>query len=333
MILIDSYPYDLMVSGEVQFESEVTSFVVERSADISDHIHNKPITLNMEVIVSDSPLEPIASDDSRRVDAVTEAVFGSDQVPLPSAEAYERLLAIRDEKRLVTIEIPVASRASRPGKRTFQNMALTHLSDRHDKDTAGGMFFTVSFQQVRFVDNQRVFVRTATPGGKGKRGGKATTGKVFTGDDRVLWRMGNPPGGPLEPDYGWAVVVVKWDDGKGGPKAHAKYFYSGESNMLLVASQKPLAGVELSTAALRTFILDIERENNQAAERRRQAQDRETIDAISNNQDSEAAKARNLPPGIRDLSRFTEDPSAPKPVVYGSPESQAQILRPNPTGP
>lgn len=353
MVLIDSWAYDLMVSGEIVFESEVTNFPVERDSDISDHIRNHPIQLTLEVIVSDSPLEPVASDDSRRVDDVTTAVFGSDQVPLPSAEAYERLLAIRDEKRLVPIEIPVASRSNPnigtlstvPGsalenpspqkfsKRLFNNMALTHLTDRHDKETGGGMFFTATFQQVRFVDNKRVTVRTATPGGKPKTNSKATTGKEFKYDERVLWRLGNPPGGPLEPDYLWAGVAVKWGDGKGGPNAHARYYYTGESNMTLVFSQKPTAGTELNAAAFAAYRADINREAQQflndqreaLTKRREQIKSRQTIDFISENPNSEAAKARNLPEGV-DLSRFQ---SQPGPTVYGSPESQRQILQPN----
>ncbi len=236
MVLIDSWPYDLMVTGEVSFESEVTNFPVERGSNISDHIRPNPITLTLEVIVSDTPIGALANDPSRQVQerqpdglailGINVAdILGTDQVPLPSAEAYERLRGIRDSRRLVQIEIPVGSRKGKPGKRLYQNMALTNLSERHGADTTGAGMFSVSFQQVAIVENRKIFVRTAAPTGQPKAKSKSLTTKDFITDDGVLWEMATPAGGVLKGGEPWAMVFIKKATATGGP---LKFFFTGE---------------------------------------------------------------------------------------------------------
>ena len=171
-VWIDNYPMDLAVSETHGFDSEATEHPVERGADITDHVRAKPITLELECIVSDTPLAKLASDATRQ---------GS---TLPSENAYAHLLAIRDAQQPVTVETSLGS---------FASMALISLSVPRASDKSGGLFFSVSFQQVRIVENKRTTVRVAIPIAKRSTSyGTKASGKVESAV--VKWRQGLPPG-------------------------------------------------------------------------------------------------------------------------------------------
>lgn len=314
MLLIDSWPYDLLVSGEMRLESEITDNPVESGGTTSDHINLMPIEFDAECIVSDTPIGEIAAHESRRVDDVTEAVFGSDLVPLPSEEAYERLTAIRAEKRLVTIEIPIRKRNGKPGKRLLRNMGITSLSLPMNSDTNGGLFFSVTFREMRFTTNTRVTVRVATPQAKPQSPHKATVGVALRTDQRVLWQMGIPPGGvlvpyisPEHPGSPWAVVEIQWSDGKGGPGATSRIFFGGDASTNAPARAQQ-AGLELNPKEIAAFNADLGRD--QALKKKKQE---DQLSRDLHEIDETKAYDKNLPPGL-DLSRFTP-PTNPTPTV------------------
>ena len=171
-VFIDGYPMDLAVTETHGFNSDATEYPVENGADITDHVRAKPITIELECVVSDTPLAKIANDATRQ---------GS---VLPSADAYAHLLAIRDARQPITIETSLGS---------FASMVLTSLSVPRAIDKTGGLFFTANFQQVRIVENKRVSVRVAIPIAKRSTNyGMRPSTKV---EDAVIgWRKGSPPG-------------------------------------------------------------------------------------------------------------------------------------------
>lgn len=324
MLLIDSWPYDLLVQGELTFEAEITKHPIEDGSTTTDHRIIQPMVFTLQCIVSDTPLEPVASHESRRVDEVTAAVFGSDQTPLPSDEAYNRLLEIHETSKLVIIEIPVASRTAKPGKRTFANMWLTNLSMPMDSSTNGGLFFSATFEQVVIARNNRVTVRTATPAGRPGSKTRATVGQAFRVDREIIWRQGKPPGAALPPDppgksgHPWAMIAVTFTGGKSSNKN--VYRYAGEASdgvtaplpRYPVTTGKVLAGAEFSD-----FLSDMSRDikSREAAElaelhRETDRKAAATIDAIEKDPNS----IKNLPPGM-DLSRFSE----PAPKTFEDP--------------
>lgn len=171
-VYIDGYPMDLAVSETHGFTSEVAEHPVERGADITDHVRARPITIDMECIVSDTPLAKIANDLTRQ---------GS---TLPSEDAYAHLLAIRDARQPVTIETSLG---------TFSSMAMLSLSVPRDAGKSGGLFFTVSFQQIRVIENKRVTTRVAIPIAKRSTNyGTRASGKADPA--KITWRHGLTPG-------------------------------------------------------------------------------------------------------------------------------------------
>lgn len=175
-VYIDGYPMDLAISETHGFEASVTEHPVERGADMVDHVRARPIEIELECVVSDTPIGAIATDPTRQAE-------GQD-APLPSEDAYARLQAIRDARQPVTIETSLG---------TWTSMALVMLSVPRSRETTGGLFFTATFRQVRVVETQRVTVRTAQPNAKrtgrhGYRAGKKVQGKIF------WWHPRYPPG-------------------------------------------------------------------------------------------------------------------------------------------
>lgn len=175
-VYINGYPMDLAISETHGFESEVTEHPVERGADMVDHVRARPIEIRLECIVSDTPIGAIATDPTRLPE-------GQD-APLPSEDAYARLLAIRDARQPVPVETSLG---------TFTSMALLSLSVPRSRETTGGLFFTVAFRQIVVRENQRVTVRTAEPNAKrsgrhGYRSGKRPLPLT------IWWNPRWPPG-------------------------------------------------------------------------------------------------------------------------------------------
>lgn len=273
MLWIDSWPYDLLVSGDITKTSEVTDYEVESGATVSDHIHRLPLTISTEGIVSDTPIGEIAQDPSRRVDDVEAAFNGSDLQPLPSAEAYERLDAIWREGRLVTIEIPTASRGGIPSRRTFKNMCLETLTEPLGKDADGGMKFSATWKQITFATNRKLTVRTAVPVGGGKNTKTKPAPQALV-DRSVLWRRALPSGGALEVGFQWALVYqstvyadeVQGDKQVGGTFKGRVWRFTGpmSANFATRSNGYEAPNDELSQVELQAFYKDMARDTNQA---------------------------------------------------------------------
>ncbi len=298
-----------MVTGELTLDAEITKYPIEQGADLTDHIRPLPPSIALEAIVSDTPVGDIANHETRRIDEVSAAVFGSDMIPLPSAEAYERLEAIHSQSRLVTIEIPVASRSGKTGKRTFINMALAHLSIPLEFE--GGLKFSAEFARVNVAVNKRVTVRTATPSGKPKSKAKVAVGTAYRVDARILWEMGHPPGSNIDRDkpYPWAIVEVTRPTGGAttGPQRGAGnvYRFSGENRLY----DSGTAGRSLTEEELSAYLADLGNAKRQKIHDQLKLNDLNAQHAIERNENrSPGTGPGNLPPGL-DLSRF--DKSAP----------------------
>lgn len=335
-LIIDGYPVDLMVTGDLTLTSEITDHTVESGSDVSDNIACKPIELTTEGMISDTPIGDIAQDASRRsVDSATAAdVFGAaflgkDFVPLPSADAYEKLYAIWQNKRYVTVEIPVASRLGTPQYRVYQNMAIASLSVPTSKDSDGGLKFTANWKQLRFQTNRREQVRTSVPYGGG---GKSASAVPLNANDLVLWRRGEPPGGPLPKLYSWYFVEqfaatvggTAVDNGQAintngqtvGNTVVKGWRFTGRGDKRSGAGAgfDYRAGLQLNAEQLRWFYDDMNRDTGIAARQYTKAA-RSPFLSPASNQEVDTVNAQNadpnyyadhdqLPPGTN-LDRFT----------------------------
>ncbi|HEY1815558.1 MAG TPA: hypothetical protein VGG74_24590 [Kofleriaceae bacterium] len=146
-IIVGGYTIDASIREVHTFESEVTQFPVEQGSPISDNVRPKPITVQLEGIVSDTPLPPIVQ--SREVEVVGSGP-GDDDSP-PSVDAIAALLAIRDAREPVPISTALKS---------YDNMALQNLEIPRDSTTGEALRFTATFVQIVIVTTTRASVRT-----------------------------------------------------------------------------------------------------------------------------------------------------------------------------
>lgn len=175
MIRIDNYLVDCTISEEPSYASEVTDHPVESGSDISDNIRTKPVEYNVEAIVSDTPRGVVALEPDRSPSA---------GAPLPSKDAYDRLVVIHQTKKLVEIISP------RFGK--LINMALTKLSPPATKDTGKALHFTATFKQIKFITNNRTTVRVAVPSTGAKKDLGTLTAKPSTDPTKPIYVLSIP---------------------------------------------------------------------------------------------------------------------------------------------
>jgi hypothetical protein len=151
VIKVDGYPMDATISEAPSFESEISDHPIESGSDVSDNIRPKPVSLEVECIVSDTPLGTIASDPTR---------LGTTANPKPSKDAYDRLFAIWANKKLVTVECYFG---------TFTNMALEKFAPKRDDKTGNSLQYSGTFRKIDFVTVNRTTVLMAIPSGGAKK--------------------------------------------------------------------------------------------------------------------------------------------------------------------
>lgn len=148
-LIIAGFEVDVALVEEPTFPSEITSFPVETGSDVSDNQRLLPAELNVEGLISDTPIGAIAD---RR-----------DPGTIPSEEAYRFFKELRVKRQPFTVETH---------RDVFDNMLLETLTPptlSHD-----GLRFRAMFRQVELLDNERTTIPVGTPAAarKAKRGSK-----------------------------------------------------------------------------------------------------------------------------------------------------------------
>lgn len=159
-LLIDNWPYDGSLSETHTRSSEVTDFPVESGSDLTDNIRQLPAEVEIEGIVSNTPIGKMAL--LRGLDGGNDGT-GSDGEK-PANEALARLEGIWERRQPVTIQTDL---------KLYTNMAMTSLEIPRDPTTKNVLKFTASFKQIKIVTNQRSTVK-AVPTATGRGGGVKT---------------------------------------------------------------------------------------------------------------------------------------------------------------
>jgi hypothetical protein len=153
LVAIDDFLIDCSLSENHTFDSDVTEYPVESGSNVTDNIRPLPLVVEMECLVSNSPIGPITS---------TRSLVrgeGDDQaLSSPVNDAYDLLQVIREQRKPVTI---------RTSLRTFENMALKSLSIPRGP-ALDELRFTATFIQIQTVENRRT-IRVSTPTATGKK--------------------------------------------------------------------------------------------------------------------------------------------------------------------
>ncbi len=153
MILVDGFAIDVATKIAPTFTAKATSHPIERGSNASDHLIDDPNGLSMDCIVSDSPSGEMVS-------------IRAAEPGVPSANAMAKMLTLKREKKIITVSTK---------HRTYKDMVLLAFTPTFDRDTGEALRFTLVFQLMTLVQNDRQFVKVATPGARklDARGNKA----------------------------------------------------------------------------------------------------------------------------------------------------------------
>lgn len=154
LVAINDFLIDCSLKETHNFDSQVTEYPVESGSTITDNIRPLPITVEMECIVSNTPIGVMR-------EFRNTLVSGDNELPptRPSDDAYDMLQRIRNKREPITI---------RTSLRSYDNMALKSLSIPRSSDTGDILRFTATFQQIQTVENKRS-IRVSPPNGRGKK--------------------------------------------------------------------------------------------------------------------------------------------------------------------
>jgi len=161
--------FDCSVSETHNHEVDVTSHPVEDGADVSDHIRKLPVGLEINGLVTNTPViflaslqapSPIWGDLKRTTDRVD--------------AAYEKLQEIMDNGEMVDVVTSL---------KLYENMAITSLSVVRDVDRGNVLDCTMSLREIILA--KKLTIDLPTPKevankiaqNKGKKGSKAASAK------------------------------------------------------------------------------------------------------------------------------------------------------------
>lgn len=138
-ISIQGFDIDASLRETHAFDSEVTEHPVEAGADIADHVRARPIIVQIEGVVSNTPIGELVA--NRRAGSI------------PTDDAFKWLMDIRDAREPVSIITAL---------KNYDNMVLESLNVPLDSRTGDALRFTASFKQIVLVTNLRTTLRVAT---------------------------------------------------------------------------------------------------------------------------------------------------------------------------
>lgn len=165
MLTIDGYVIDAEITGEPTYESEMTTFPMERTGNLNDHVRNLPIGFQCEGIISDSPLGNVRT--------LREQNGGSTEGHAITEAGNTYMINLWLRKAPVTVSCALG---------TFDNMVLTSYAPKRQ---GGSIRFSAKFMVAHFVDNERTTIRVKFPGGQGTIK-KKLTADPFEGP--AMWR-------------------------------------------------------------------------------------------------------------------------------------------------
>lgn len=117
---------------------KITKNPVELGADITDHAIIEPIKLQIEGIVTDTPLGGAAV--TQIVDSVT-GLFGSSVSDgiTRSQQAYSSLVLLKNDREPIEIQT---------GLKLYENMLITNIRVTQDKDTSRAVFLNIDAEEI-----------------------------------------------------------------------------------------------------------------------------------------------------------------------------------------
>lgn len=174
---VDSVTFDAMVSEQHSGEVQVTDNPVERGIDVSDNIRPKPEQLQLDVLVSNSPL--------------ARALLGSPNSPKRATEAFRVLRELRDAGTLVTVVTSL---------RTYESMVIQKIDVTRNNKTGQALSAKIALRQIIQADTKTVAAPKKPSGNGKKKEGKKPPKEATAEQKKTLLRKAV--------DYGFSLATA-----------------------------------------------------------------------------------------------------------------------------
>lgn len=181
MAFFDTAKTSKCTIGDVQCDAEIrtrhgkegslSEHAVESGSPVTDHYRVDPDEIEIEAIISDSPMSSIPLPGAGTVGAIAGAL-GDNQSP--SQSARDALEAYFDNAEIVTIVTR---------RKTYERMVLTSLSYTDTVETANALHFSVRARRIRLTGTQTgnaIALPKSTSHAEKKSVGQAATKEATT---------------------------------------------------------------------------------------------------------------------------------------------------------
>jgi Dit-like phage tail protein len=176
---------DATLSEQMQLDTDVTDYPVEEGFNIADGIRNKPVSLTLDCIVSNTPI-------LQSKDAQDAGGFRKGDGDGAGDEALALLQQLRDAEDVVRVVTRL---------KDYKSMAITSIKVSRDPKTGDVLTFNVALKQVRIVSSKFVSYPREPRGTKknplGEKGKKNATpaqskSVLAKAADAIKARLGKP---------------------------------------------------------------------------------------------------------------------------------------------
>jgi len=131
---ISTVSLDIIISESAAATVRVTENPVEFGANMNDHIIVEPMTFTVSGVVSDIS--------SSKVGQFLQIPTVFSKSTSKSKEAWEELLELQINKTPFTLI---------QGLKEYRNIVIISITEKQDKDTANGLFFTATMKGIIFA--------------------------------------------------------------------------------------------------------------------------------------------------------------------------------------
>jgi hypothetical protein len=153
---------DATVSATHEGSAMITRHPVERGSDITDHIRREPDTVDIDIVISDTPVMYLAS-----LRAKASVPGGNPKTR--AKDAYDFLRRIKDNGQTVKVVL---------GLRTYRTMAIRSLSVTQDKDTSNIVRIRARFEEIIIAQTETVAAPEPVNQSRGDRVNQGKKSKV-----------------------------------------------------------------------------------------------------------------------------------------------------------
>lgn len=161
---VDTLTIDATLSETHSSKVTVTRHPVEQGVKITDHKLREPDGLVMDCIITNDPMPTTDSETPAQYVNPSGQTFNyaakSSYEPDRASKAYQTLLSLLDSPDLLSVVTSL---------RNYDNMVLTDITAPRDSGTGEALRFTVTFTQIRVVQNQTTVIQAKTTRASGNK--------------------------------------------------------------------------------------------------------------------------------------------------------------------